>query len=162
MRLLDGLNAPAGSKLMELNDEITIAAPRDTVYAALNDPEVLRECIPGCEELERVSDTELAAKVKLKIGPVKANFKGDVTLDPAKAPAAFSLQGQGNGGVAGFAKGGADVELEEVGDETVLRYTAKAEIGGKLAQLGSRLVQSTAKKLSGQFFQAFKERVEAA
>ena len=146
---------------MELNDEIVINAPRAEVYAALNDPEVLQDCIPGCEELEKVSDTELAAKVKLKIGPVKASFKGDVTLDPSEAPAAFSLTGAGNGGVAGFAKGGADVELEEAGDTTVLRYVAKAEIGGKLAQLGSRLVQSTAKKLSGQFFEAFKTRVEA-
>lgn len=146
---------------MELSDEITIAAPRETVYAALNDPDVLRDCIPGCEELEKVSDTELAAKVKLKIGPVKASFKGDVTLDPTNAPAAFSLSGQGNGGVAGFAKGGADVALEEVPEGTLLRYVAKAEIGGKLAQLGSRLVQSTAKKLSAQFFQSFKERVEA-
>lgn len=145
---------------MELSDEITIAAPRDRVYAALNDPDVLRDCIPGCEELEKISDTELAARVKLKIGPVKASFKGDVTLDPANAPEAFSLSGAGNGGVAGFAKGGADVTLEEVGEETVLRYLAKAEVGGKLAQLGSRLVQSTAKKLSAQFFQAFKERVE--
>ncbi|MDJ1007587.1 MAG: carbon monoxide dehydrogenase subunit G [Paracoccaceae bacterium] len=146
---------------MDLNDEITIAAPRETVYAALNDADVLRVCIPGCEELEKRSDTELAARVKLKIGPVKATFKGDVTLDPSDAPAAFSLKGEGNGGVAGFAKGGADVELEETGPaETVLRYTAKAEIGGKLAQLGSRLVQSTAKKLSGQFFEAFKARVE--
>lgn len=147
---------------MELSDEITIAAPRATVYAALNDPDVLRDCIPGCEELVKTSDTELAAKVQLKIGPVKARFRGDVTLDPTDAPAAFSLRGEGNGGVAGFAKGGADVVLEEIGpDATLLRYQAKAEIGGKLAQLGSRLVASTAKKLSAQFFQAFKERVEA-
>lgn len=146
---------------MELSDEIIIEAPRDRVYAALNDADVLRDCIPGCEELEKLSDTELAAKVKLKIGPVKASFKGDVVLDPSNAPAAFSLSGAGNGGVAGFAKGGADVALEEVGETTVLRYVAKAEIGGKLAQLGSRLVQSSAKKLSAQFFSAFKDRVEA-
>lgn len=146
---------------MDLQDEITIAAPRQRVYDALNDADVLRDCIPGCEELTKISDTELTAVVRLKIGPVKARFNGDVVLDPGEAPAAFSLTGAGNGGVAGFAKGGAKVALEETGpDETVLRYAAHAEVGGKLAQLGNRLVASTAKKLSAQFFEAFKARVE--
>ncbi|WP_299923445.1 carbon monoxide dehydrogenase subunit G [uncultured Pelagimonas sp.] len=145
---------------MELNDEITINAPMSDVYAALNDPEILRQCIPGCEELIKHSDTELEAKVVLKVGPVKAKFSGDVTLDTAGAPSAFSLTGQGNGGAAGHAKGGADVTLREEDGQTILTYAAKAEIGGKLAQLGSRLIQSTAKKLAGKFFKTFAEVVE--
>ena len=142
---------------MELSDEITINAPQAQVYAALNDPEVLKQCIPGCEELIKHSDTELEAKVVLKVGPVKAKFGGNVVLDQSGAPDAFSLTGQGSGGAAGHAKGGATVTLEADGDETVLRYEAKAEIGGKLAQLGSRLIQSTAKKLAGKFFATFAE-----
>jgi carbon monoxide dehydrogenase subunit G len=137
---------------MDLQDEITIPAPRAAVYAALNDPEVLKKCIPGCEELTKTSDTDLEAKVVLKVGPVKARFAGKVVLNPENPPEHFSLSGEGNGGVAGFAKGGADVRLAEQGAETLLSYTARAEIGGKLAQLGSRLVQGTAKKLSAQFF----------
>ena len=140
---------------MELSDEITINAPKDVVYAALNDPEILKQCIPGCEELIKNSDTELEAKVVLKVGPVKARFSGNVTLNTDGAPHAFSLTGQGSGGAAGNAKGGADVTLTEDGDTTVLGYTAKAEITGKLAQLGSRLIQSTAKKLAAKFFKSF-------
>lgn len=141
---------------MELADEIIINAPKQQVYDALNDPEVLRQCIPGCEELIKHSDTELEAKVVLKVGPVKAKFSGDVQLDTAGAPDEFSLTGQGNGGPAGHAKGGADVTLTADGpDKTILRYEAKAEIGGKLAQLGSRLIQSTAKKLAAKFFTSF-------
>jgi len=142
---------------MEMQDEVKIPAPRDKVYAGLNDPEILKQCIPGCEELIKHSDTELEAKVTLKIGPVKAKFGGNVTLDPSQAPERFSLNGEGSGGIAGFAKGGADVELEEDGDETILRYTAKADIVGKLAQLGSRLVTSTSQKLAGKFFDNFKD-----
>lgn len=144
---------------MELNDEITINAPQSRVYEALNDPEVLRQCIPGCEELVKHSDTELEARVVLKVGPVKARFGGDVVLDQAGAPHSFSLSGQGNGGAAGHAKGGADVTLTADGDKTILRYEAKAEIGGKLAQLGSRLIQSTARKLAGKFFKSFADIV---
>lgn len=144
---------------MELEDEIRISAPRDKVYESLNDPEVLKQCIPGCEELVKHSDTELEAKVVVKIGPVKAKFSGNVTLDPTQAPDRFSLVGEGNGGIAGFAKGGADVELNAEGDETILRYNAKADIGGKLAQLGSRLVKSTSQKLAKQFFDNFAEAV---
>lgn len=140
---------------MELADEIKIEAPKDVVYAALNDPEVLKQCIPGCEELIKHSDTELEAKVLLKVGPVKARFSGKVTLNTDGAPDAFSLHGQGNGGAAGHAKGGADVTLEEDGEGTTLKYVAKADIGGKLAQLGSRLIQGTAKKLAAKFFQSF-------
>ena len=142
---------------MELQDEITIPVSRDKVYEALNDVAVLKACIPGCEELEREGENDLVAKVTLKVGPVKAKFGGRVTLDPSKAPDAFSLSGEGDGGIAGFAKGGADVELVEDGQQTVLRYTAKAEIGGKLAQLGGRLITSTAKKLSKMFFEKFEK-----
>ncbi|MGI9401438.1 MAG: SRPBCC family protein [Rhizobiaceae bacterium] len=144
---------------MELKDEIRITAPRDAVYAALNDPEILKASIPGCQELVKHSDTDLEAKVTLKIGPIKANFNGNVKLDPTGAPDKFSLSGEGNGGVAGFAKGGADVELEPDGDETILRYAAKADVGGKIAMLGSRLIDSTAKKLAGKFFEEFASNV---
>ena len=146
---------------MELADEIIINAPLDHVYKALNDPEILQKCIPGCEELIKHSETELEAKVVLKVGPVKARFRGDVQLDTAGAPDAFSLTGQGNGGAAGHAKGGADVTLTPDGNTTILRYEAKADIGGKLTQLGSRLVQSTAKKLAAKFFKSFAELVNA-
>ena len=146
---------------MELKDEIRIEAPKHAVYAALNDPEVLKAAIPGCQELTKLSDTELEAKVTLKVGPVKATFGGRVTLDTAGAPDRFSLTGEGSGGVAGFAKGGADVELEAIGDATILRYTAKADVGGKLAMLGSRLISSTAQKLAGQFFENFSAKVTA-
>ena len=147
---------------MELADEIIINAPKDQVYAALNDPEVLKQCIPGCEELIQHSDTELEAKVVLKVGPVKARFGGEVTLDKSGAPDAFSLSGQGNGGAAGHAKGGADVTLTADGDTTILKYVAKAQIGGKIAQLGSRLIQSTAKKLAAKFFTSFANVMEDA
>jgi len=142
---------------MELQDEITIPAPRDEVYKALNDIAVLKACIPGGEELEREGENDLVATVTLKSGPVNAKFGGRVTLDPSKAPDAFSLSGEGDGGIAGFAKGGADVELIEDGEQTLLRYTAKAETGGKLAQLGGRLITSTAKKLSKMFFEKFEK-----
>lgn len=145
---------------MELSDEIIINAPKERVYAALNDPEILKQCIPGCEELIKHSDTDLEAKVVLKVGPVKAKFGGEVQLDTSGAPDAFSLTGQGSGGAAGHAKGGADVTLTADGeDKTILRYEAKAEIGGKLAQLGGRLIQSTAKKLAGKFFKSFADVV---
>ena len=142
---------------MELADEITIPASRAKVYEALNDVDILKACIPGCEEITRNSETELTARVSLKIGPVKARFNGQVTLDAERAPDGFSLQGAGDGGVAGFAKGGADVELIEDGENTILKYVAKAETGGKLAQLGGRLITSTAKKLSKMFFEKFEK-----
>ena len=146
---------------MELNDTVFIDAPRADVYAALQDPEVLRDCIPGCEELIQHSPTELEAKVVLKVGPVKARFSGTVTLSPEAPPERFSLEGQGNGGAAGFAKGGATVVLTEKDGGTELSYEARAEIGGKLAQLGSRLITGTARKLAGKFFDKFAERVSA-
>jgi carbon monoxide dehydrogenase subunit G len=137
---------------MEFKDEILINASRQDVYDALNDPEILQRCIPGCEELIRHSATDLEARVVLKVGPVKARFSGTVVLDQSGAPEAFSLTGEGKGGVAGFAKGGADVTLAEVEGGTVLSYAATAEVGGKIAQLGSRLIKGTAAKLSSQFF----------
>ena len=146
---------------MELKDEIRIEAPKDEVYAALNNPDVLKQCIPGCEELIKHSDTELEAKVVLKVGPVKARFSGNVTLNTEGAPDAFSLTGQGNGGAAGHAKGGADVTLTADGTATVLTYDAKADVGGKLAQLGSRLIQGTAKKLAAKFFASFADLMES-
>ena len=142
---------------MELNDKIFIAAPMAQVYEALNDPEVLKAGIPGCKELIKHSNTELEAKVVSKVGPVKAKFTGNVTLDQSGAPDQFSLTGKGNGDAAGFARGGADVTLTEHDDGTMLTYTAKAEIGGKLAQLGSRLIVGTAKKLASKFFVKFSE-----
>ncbi len=145
---------------MEMNDSQRINAPRQTVYDALNDPEILKQCIPGCEELEMVSDTEMNAKVVLRIGPVKAKFAGTVELSDLVPPESYTISGEGKGGVAGFAKGGATVRLIEDGDDTILEYAVKADIGGKLAQLGSRLINSTSKKLAGQFFSNFSAVVE--
>jgi carbon monoxide dehydrogenase subunit G len=146
---------------MDMQGEERIAARRETVWAALNDPDILRQCIPGCQSLELKSPTELSASVKLKIGPVSASFAGDVILSNINAPVSYTISGEGKGGIAGFAKGGADVTLTEDGDETLLVYDAKAEIGGKLAQLGSRLVGSSAKKLAQQFFADFNTAVSA-
>ena len=134
---------------MELNDEIEINAPMSTVYAALNDPEILQQCIPGCEELIKHSDTNLEAKVVLKVGPVKARFSGEVVLDQTGAPEKFSLSGKGNGGAAGHAKGSADVTLRAEGDKTILAYAAKADIGGKLAQLGQPVGAKHREKAGG-------------
>jgi carbon monoxide dehydrogenase subunit G len=140
---------------MEMTGEYRISAPRAQVWAALNDPEVLKISIPGCEALDMTSETEMTAKVVSKIGPVKATFTGKVRLENINAPESYTIAGEGQGGVAGFAKGGADVKLTEDGGETVLTYTARAQIGGKLAQLGSRLVDSTAKMMADQFFAKF-------
>ena len=140
---------------MDISGQYRIAASRDVVWAALNDPEVLKRCIPGCKELEQRSPTDLAAKVALKIGPISATFSGAVTLENLDPPAGYTIVGQGQGGPAGFAKGRADVVLAEVGAETDLTYTAKAEVGGKLATLGGRLIQATSKKLADEFFGNF-------
>jgi hypothetical protein len=144
-----------GGLHMDMTGEERIAAPRDVVWAALNDPDILRQCIPGCQSLERASPTELTATVKVKIGPVSASFNGAVTLSNINEPESYTISGEGKGGIAGFAKGGADVALREDGAETILRYEAKAQVGGKIAQLGSRLVDSSAKKLAQQFFADF-------
>jgi uncharacterized protein len=140
---------------MDMTGEERINASRDAVWVALNDPEVLKRCIPGCQSLEMRSPTELTAVVKVKIGPVSATFNGEVTLTNVNAPQSYTISGEGKGGVAGFAKGGADVTLRAEGAETVLQYAAKAQVGGKLAQLGARLVNSTSQKLAQQFFADF-------
>jgi carbon monoxide dehydrogenase subunit G len=141
---------------MEINGSERIAASKQAVWAALNDPAVLQQCIPGCDSLEKTSDNEMTATVTLKVGPVKASFKGKVTLSDIDAQNGYRITGEGTGGVAGFAKGGANVRLEEESaDVTVLHYEVDAQVGGKIAQLGSRLIDSTAKKLSGEFFAKF-------
>lgn len=147
---------------MEMSGSERIQAPREKVWEALNDPDVLRQCIPGCQTLEKTGENELAATVKLKIGIVSANFKGEVKLENMNPPESYTISGEGKGGVAGFAKGGADVSLEEDGDETILNYQCKAQVGGKIAQMGSRLIDSTAKKLAGQFFTKFNQVVSDA
>ncbi|GAB2182759.1 SRPBCC family protein [Roseibium sp. LAB1] len=144
---------------MDMSGSHRIPAKRETVWQALNDPDVLKACIPGCESLEKTSDTEMTAAVTSKIGPVKAKFKGEVTLENINPPESYTIAGEGKGGVAGFAKGSADVKLTEDGDETILSYEAKAQVGGKLAQLGSRLIDSTAKKMAEEFFTKFSEMV---
>ena len=144
---------------MEMKGEERIEAPRDKVWAALNDPDVLRQCIPGCQSLEKTSDTSFAATVKVKVGPVSANFKGEVKLENINAPESYTISGEGKGGIAGFAKGGADVHLKDDGSDTLLSYEVKAQVGGKLAQMGSRLIDSTSKKLAGQFFSNFNDVV---
>ncbi|CAN7176417.1 carbon monoxide dehydrogenase subunit G [Rhizobium sp. LjRoot30] len=146
---------------MDMTGEERIAAPRDAVWAALNDPEILKQCIPGCQSLEMKSPTELSAVVKIRIGPVSASFTGDVILSNINAPESYTISGEGKGGIAGFAKGGADVSLKEEGPETLLVYDVKAQIGGKLAQLGARLIDSTSKKLAQQFFTDFTAAVQA-
>jgi len=144
---------------MELTGEYRIEAPRDRVWDALNDPDVLRRCIPGCESLEQISSTRMTARTETKIGPVKARFTGEVTRSDVNAPESCTLSGEGKGGAAGFAKGTARVRLAEDGAATVLTYTVDATVGGKLAQLGSRLVAGTARKLSDEFFGRFAEVV---
>lgn len=145
---------------LEMGGEEIIAAPIDKVWAALNDPAILKQCIPGCETLTKTSDTDMEATVGLKIGPVKAKFAGAVQLKNLKPPHSYTLQGEGKGGVAGFAKGGADVTLEDIGDgQTKLTYSAKADVGGKIAQLGSRLIKSVSDKIAGQFFETFNQVV---
>lgn len=140
---------------MEMTGSERIAAPRELVYRALNDPEVLKAAIPGCETIEKLSDTEMTATVVTKVGPVKAKFQGAVTLSHLDPPNGYTISGEGKGGAAGFAKGGARVRLEEDGGVTVLHYEVKADVGGKLAQLGSRLIDGTARKLAGEFFARF-------
>lgn len=145
---------------MQMTDSQRIEAPREKVWEALNDPEVLKASIPGCEELTKDSDTEMEAKVKLKVGPVKATFGGKVTLKDLDPPNGYTIEGEGSGGVAGFARGEARVRLEADGpDATILHYDVDAKIGGKLAQLGARLIDSTAKRLAGEFFANFSEQV---
>ena len=140
---------------MIMTGEVQLPASREVVYAKLNDTEVLKACIPGCEELNKTSDTEFQAVATTKIGPVKARFKGRVQLSDLDPPNGYRISGEGEGGVAGFAKGGAKVVLSDKDEGTLLTYTVEAQIGGKLAQLGQRLINGTAKKLADQFFANF-------
>lgn len=140
---------------MDITGHYRIQAPREVVWAALNDRDVLQRCIPGCKDLEQRSPTDLAAKVQLKIGPISATFNGTVRLEDLSPPSGYSIVGQGQGGAAGFAKGRARVDLTEIDGETDLVYTANAEVGGKLATLGGRLIQATSKKLADEFFGNF-------
>jgi carbon monoxide dehydrogenase subunit G len=144
---------------MEMSGEYRIPASREKVWAALNDPEILKASIPGAQSLEKISDTEMSATVVSKIGPVKATFNGNVVLSNVRPPEGYTISGEGKGGVAGFAKGAADVALTEDGSDTILRYTAKAQVGGKLAQVGARLIDATAKQLADQFFGTFAAKV---
>ncbi len=146
---------------MEMHGEELINAPKEKVWEALNDPEILKQAIPGCEEIEKDSDTSFTAKVKVKVGPVKATFKGAVSLSNIDAPNGYTITGEGKGGAAGFGKGGADVALSDADGGTLLKYDVKASVGGKMAQIGSRLIDSTAKKLAGEFFTSFNELVSA-
>ena len=140
---------------MKMSGEENIAAPIEAVWAALNDVAVLKQCIPGCESIIKTSDTTMTAKVVVKLGPVKAGFTGEVELKDLKPPNSYRIEGQGQGGLAGFASGGADVRLASVPGGTMLSYDVDAQIGGKLAMLGSRLIDSTARSLAGQFFEKF-------
>lgn len=147
---------------MKMAGEFRVARAREAVWEALNDPAVLKECLPGCQEIERTSETGMTATLTVKVGPVKATFAGAVTLSDLDPPNGYTLSGQGQGGAAGFASGEARVVLIEDGGETVVRYDVDAKVGGKLAQIGSRLIDSTAKKLAGQFFDNLAETLGAA
>ncbi len=144
---------------MEFKGEYRIAAPQQKVWEALNDPVILQACIPGCETLEKTADNELKAQVRMRIGPVSAKFGGKVTLSDIDAPNGYRISGEGQGGPAGFAKGGAVVTLRTDGAETILNYVADAQVGGKIAQVGARLIDGTAKKLADEFFGKFAEVV---
>ena len=144
---------------MDMTGEYRIPAPREKVWEALNDPEVLKASIAGCQELDKTSDTSFSAKVKTKVGPVSATFTGKVELSDIDPPNGYTISGEGQGGVAGFAKGGAKVALTEDGSDTILNYEANAQVGGKLAQIGSRLIDSTARKMADDFFGKFAEQV---
>jgi len=146
---------------MDMNGEYQIAAPRQRVWEALNDPEVLRLCIPGCEEIVKLSDVEWTPKVTAKVGPVKAKFGGKVTLSDLDPPNGYTITGEGTGGAACFAKGGAAVKLIDQGDGTLLTYTVKAQVGGKLAQIGSRLIDGASRKMAEEFFGNFAARLGA-
>lgn len=140
---------------MQMSGEYRIPAQRRAVWDALNDPEILKQCIPGCEELVKKGDNAFDAKVVAKVGPVRAKFNGTVELSDIDPPNGYKISGQGQGGAAGFAKGGATVQLAEHGADTVLSYTADASVGGKLAQIGGRLIDATAKKMADDFFSQF-------
>ena len=147
---------------MTMSGEVQLNAPREEVYKKLNDPEVLKACIPGCEELDKESDNGFRAVATTKVGPVKARFKGRVQLTDLDPPNGYRISGEGDGGVAGFAKGGATVSLADKDGGTLLTYNVEAQIGGKLAQLGQRLINGAAKKVADEFFRNFAGQVEKA
>ena len=145
---------------MTMSGEVQLAAPREVVWGKLNDPAVLKACIPGCDQLTKDDETHMSAVVKVKLGPVKATFRGKVELVDLDPPNGYRIQGEGEGGIAGFAKGGAKVTLSEVeGGQTLLRYDVEAQVGGKLMQLGARLIDSVSKKLADEFFANFAKAV---
>ena len=146
---------------MKLSDEKRIEASREDVWDGLNDVDVLKQSIPGCESLERVGDNQFEAEVRAKVGPVKAKFKGNVTLSDLNPPESYRISGEGKGGAAGFAKGGATVTLVEDGAATILKYDVDADVGGKLAQIGGRLLEGTSKKLAGEFFDNFEAALKS-
>jgi carbon monoxide dehydrogenase subunit G len=146
---------------MDMTGERRIPAPRLKVWTALNDPAVLKACIPGCQSLEKTSDTDMTATATVKIGPISARFAGKVQLLDLDPPNAYRIEGEGQGGVAGFAKGGAVVRLTDDADFTVLTYEVKAQVGGKIAQLGARLIDATAKQMADAFFDRFSKQVQA-
>ncbi|MGL5165151.1 MAG: SRPBCC family protein [Afipia sp.] len=146
---------------MTITGEVQLPASREVVWAKLNDPAVLKSCIPGCEELNVSGENQFEAVAKMKVGPVSARFKGRVTLSDLDPPNGYKISGEGEGGVAGFAKGGATVGLTDKDGGTLLSYNVDAQIGGKLAQLGQRLINGAAKKLADEFFVKFAEAVKA-
>ncbi len=147
---------------MTMTGEVQLPATRETVWAKLNDPEVLKVCLPGCEQLEKLSDTEFQAVAVTKIGPVKARWKGKVRLSDLDPPNGYKISGEGEGGVAGFAKGGAAVTLSDKDGGTLLSYNVEAQIGGKLAQLGQRLIAGASKKMADEFFSKFATAVASS
>jgi len=146
---------------MDMTGQQRIPANRDIVWRALNDVEVLKACIPGCQELIKTSDTEMTAMAVIKVGPVTAKFQGAVTLSEINPPNGYRITGEGQGGVAGFAKGGAVIRLEQDGDDTILHYDVSAQVGGKLSQLGGRLIDATARQMSNLFFKRFADEIQA-
>ncbi|MBS0444408.1 MAG: carbon monoxide dehydrogenase subunit G [Proteobacteria bacterium] len=147
---------------MELQGQRVIPASVEQTWAALNDPEVLKACIAGCESMERTGDNAYTALVAVKVGPVSARFKGNLQMTNVQPPTRYTINFDGQGGVAGFGKGSADVALESQGAETLLKYAAKAQVGGKLAQIGSRLIDAAAAKITEDFFKAFEGRLQAS
>ena len=146
---------------MDMTGERRIPAPRQSVWEALNDPEVLKASIPGCESLEKLGDDQMKATAAIKVGPISARFTGKVQLSDIDPPNGYRISGEGQGGVAGFAKGGANVALTDDGADTLLSYQVNAQVGGKLAQLGGRLIDATAKQMADAFFDRFSARVQA-